>query len=305
MHNYSRRNFLKTSSGLFALAIAGTSFDLKKQMPLLSFSTLGCPDWDFTTIINFAAANNYNGIELRGILRQLDLTKCPEFSTAANIESSLKFLKEKNLRFVDLGSSAELHHAEETTRRKNLNDAKRFIDMAQQLKCPYVRVFPNQLPKDQDRNATIDLIIKGLLELGEYAKGTDVTVLMESHGDLVQSDEVKKIMQAAENPYVGLVWDVVNMWSVSKEPPTAVYEKLKTYIRHTHIKDAIIVDGKDNYTLLGKGETPIFEAIDALYNGGYKGYFSFEWEKLWHPEIAEPEVALADYPLAMKQHFMQ
>ena len=21
---------------------------------------------------------------------------------------------------------------------------------------------------------------------------------------------------------------------------------------------------------------------------GYKGYYSFEWEKLWHPEIAEP-----------------
>ena len=54
---------------------------------------------------------------------------------------------------------------------------------------------------------------------------------------------------------------------------------------------------------MGKGEVPIFQAIDILYKGGYKGYYSFEWEKLWHPEIDEPEIALADYPKTMKQHF--
>jgi hypothetical protein len=36
---------------------------------------------------------------------------------------------------------------------------------------------------------------------------------------------------------------------------------------------------------------------------GYKGYYSFEWEKLWHPEIAEPAIALAHYPGAMKKLF--
>jgi len=28
---------------------------------------------------------------------------------------------------------------------------------------------------------------------------------------------------------------------------------------------------------------------------GYKGFYSFEWEKRWHPEIEEPEVAFAQY----------
>jgi len=54
---------------------------------------------------------------------------------------------------------------------------------------------------------------------------------------------------------------------------------------------------------MGRGEVPIFDAIDALSKGGYKGYYSFEWEKLWHPELAEPEIALADYAIAMKKHF--
>ncbi len=303
MIRYStRRGFLKTA-GLFGIAFATSSFDFKKYTPLLSFSTLGCPDWSFQNIVNFAVANNYNGIEIRGVQRQLDLTKCPEFSSAANINASRKLVEEKGLRFVDLGSSAEMHHADPAERQKNLDEAKRFIDLAHQLDCPNVRVFPNDFPKEQEKNATIDLIVKSLVELGDHAKGSNVRVLMESHGEVVHSDDIVKIMQTAEHPNVGMVWDIVNMWSVTKEPPAQVYEKLKKYIYHTHIKDLKIVDGKERYVLLGKGETPIFEAIDILAKNDYKGYYSFEWEKMWHPEIEEPEIALADYPKAMKEHF--
>ena len=93
------------------------------------------------------------------------------------------------------------------------------------------------------------------------------------------------------------------MWTITKEPPAQVYEKIKKYIYHTHIKDAKLVNGKVEYTLLGKGEVPIFEAIDLLQKGGYTGFYSFEWEKMWHPEIPEPELAFADYPKAMKKYF--
>jgi sugar phosphate isomerase/epimerase len=126
---------------------------------------------------------------------------------------------------------------------------------------------------------------------------------MESHGDVVQIDDLLTIMQAAEHSHVGLVWDIANMWTATKESPEEVYNKLKKYIRHTHIKDANLVQGKLAYTLLGQGDVPVFKAIDTLAKSGYKGYYSFEWEKMWHPEIAEPEIALAHYPKAMKKHF--
>jgi sugar phosphate isomerase/epimerase len=126
---------------------------------------------------------------------------------------------------------------------------------------------------------------------------------METHGDLVHSDDILKIMQSANHSHVGLVWDVANMWTVTKEPPIAVYQKLKKYIRHTHIKDASIVEGKVQYKLLGEGDVPIFEAIDELVKAGYKGFYSFEWEKLWHPELAEPEIAFAHFSSVMRRHF--
>ena len=222
----TRRHFIKTATGL-VIVFATTSFDFKKYTPLLSFSTLGCPDWTFETILNFAVNNDYNGIELRGIQRQLDLTKCPEFSSKKNILATRKIIEEKKLRIVDLGSSAEMHHSDATERKKNLDEAKSFIQLAQQLNCPYIRVFPDNFPKEQERNETMDLILKGLLELGNYAKDTGVTVLMETHGDLVQSADIEKIMLSVNHPNVGLVWDVVNMWSVTKEPPVQVYPRLK------------------------------------------------------------------------------
>lgn len=286
---------------MLALASSGTAFDFKKEKLKLSFSTLGCPDWTFEKIAGFAMEHDYSGIEVRGIQRQMDLTKCKEFS-AENISATLKLMKDKELRFVDLGSSSEMHHDDPGERQKHLDEAKRFIELAEKLNCPYVRVFPNKLPKE-DRNKTIDVIVSGLKEAGDYANGTSVTVLMETHGDVVESAVLKQIMDAVNHPKVGLVWDISNMWTVTKEPPAQVYSFLKKYIYHTHIKDAALSDKGPQYKLMGKGEVPIFEAIDILHKDGYKGYYSFEWEKLWHPEIDEPEVALADYPKAMKEHF--
>jgi sugar phosphate isomerase/epimerase len=303
MYQFTRRKFLKASTVLLTMPFAPTPFEVKKNDPLLAFSTLGCPDWDFQKITDFAVHHNYKGIEVRGLQRQMDLTKCNEFSSAQNISTTLAIMKDKGLSFIDLGASANLHIADAGERKKNLDEARRFIDLAQQINCPYIRVFPNNLPKDKDRNATIELIIKGLLELGDYAKGSNVSVLMETHGDLVRTADIQKVMETAFNEHTGLVWDVANMWSITKEPPVAVYQKLKKYIRHTHIKDLRMIDGKEHYTLLGQGEVPVFTAIDALRDGGYKGYYSFEWEKLWHPEIDEPEIAFADYSKVMKQHF--
>ena len=122
---------------------------------------------------------------------------------------------------------------------------------------------------------------------------------MESHGEVVEKDLLLRIMQASEHPNVGLIWDIFNMWSVTKESPAEVYATLKKYILHVHVKDAVRKDNKWHYVQVGKGETPIPEGLSALVHGGYKGFYSFEWEKKWHPTIAEPEVVIPEFPKAI------
>jgi fatty-acyl-CoA synthase len=46
---------------------------------------------------------------------------------------------------------------------------------------------------------------------------------------------------------------------------------------------------------MGEGEVPVREQLKVLEQYGYNGYVSVEWEKKWHPEIAEPEIALPQH----------
>jgi hypothetical protein len=46
------------------------------------------------------------------------------------------------------------------------------------------------------------------------------------------------------------------------------------------------------YCLLSEGDMPLRTICTLLKQGSYDGYLSLEWEKKWHPEIEEPEVAL-------------
>lgn len=300
----TRRDFIRAGgAGLMGIAMTGPFMEALKKTPPLSFSTLGCPDWTFPETVKFAAAHGFKGLEVRGIKREMDLPKCPEFSSPENIRATCKLVKDHGLEFVDLGSSVSLHDREGSERRGNIEDAKRFIDLAEKIKCPFIRVFPNDLPANQERNETLDLISSGMTELGNHAKGSGVRVLMESHGQVVYVEDLNRIMAACAGPNTGLVWDIVNMWAVTKEPTADVYDRLKKYIFHIHIKDLNVVGDKHVYTLLGKGNTPILETLDMLVKDGYKGYYSFEWEKMWHPEIEEPEIALADFAAVMKQRY--
>jgi hypothetical protein len=36
----------------------------------------------------------------------------------------------------------------------------------------------------------------------------------------------------------------------------------------------------------------MFASLAAI---GFDGFVSFEWEKLWHPELATPEIALPHF----------
>ena len=304
MTSINRRAFLRNSALAAAgMVIANSAMAGKKYTPHLSFSTLGCPKWSFTQIVNAAVEYGYDGIEIRGILNFMDITKAPEFSSPEGIAETVKVLADKKLKLVCLGASASMHYADAEKRKSNLDEAKSLIDLAQKTNCPYIRVFPDKFPQDQDRSVTMELIINGLKELGDHARDTRVSVLMETHGEVVKTDDSQYIMEKAGGPHVGLVWDVSNMWCVTKESPTMVYGKLKKYIHHAHFRDARIVNGQEQSVLLGLGEVPLKEAARLLEADNYQGFYSFEWEKRWMPKVEDPEIAFPQYVKAIKTFF--
>jgi sugar phosphate isomerase/epimerase len=75
-----------------------------------------------------------------------------------------------------------------------------------------------------------------------------------------------------------------------------MYETLKNYIEIVQIKDGFFKPNNTyEYTLTGKGEVPIAEILSIIESEKYKGFISFEWEKRWHPELPNPEIALPHF----------
>ena len=46
---------------------------------------------------------------------------------------------------------------------------------------------------------------------------------------------------------------------------------------------------------------PVRDTVQVLAPSGYIGYYRFEWEKAWHPDFEEPEVALPHYARVMRE----
>jgi predicted xylose isomerase-like sugar epimerase len=57
--------------------------------------------------------------------------------------------------------------------------------------------------------------------------------------------------------------------------------------------------------LLGAGDVPVKEQVRVLAAAGYQGFYCFEWEKTWHPEIEEPEVAFPHYAKTMAAYLAE
>jgi sugar phosphate isomerase/epimerase len=262
-------------------------------MPL-GFSTLGCPTWPWSKILDFAAEQQFAAIELRGILTNMDLTKVPELAPD-KIDESKRQLKAHGLRVSCLGASANMHDMDPVKHAAQLDEARRFIDLAQQLGAPYVRVFGNEYVKDVPREQMLAHIAGALRSLGDYARPKGVTVIIESHGDFTDSPSLLELLQRADSPNVALLWDAHHTFVSGKEPPEVTVAKLGRYIKHTHLKDSVPAGDDRRYVLTGTGDVPVKRQIEALAKIGYRGLYSFEWEKRWHAEIEEPEVALAQY----------
>jgi len=301
----TRRMFINIGAAAVAAPAIIRAGRQAKRLPI-GFSTLGCPNWEWKTILDQAARHGFAAIELRGLMGEMDLPKSPQF-TGAKLKESLKDLDALGLKISDLGASTNMHEPDAGKRAKQMDEAKRFIELAHQLGSPYVRVFPNQMVKGEERKTTIDRIVTGLRELGDQAKGGGVTVIVESHGEFTTSSQLLEIIQGAAHPNVAFLWDAHHT-CVAGEKPAETFKLLGRYIRHTHLKDSRAPKGDEKdrrYVLTGSGDVPVKETVKVLADGGYRGYYNFEWEKKWHPEIEEPEVAFPHYAKVMRQYLAE
>jgi sugar phosphate isomerase/epimerase len=295
-----RRAFLATlGAGLAAPAVLRSQGRRKRHR--LAFSTLGCPAWSFKTVLESADRFGFAGIELRGIEGEMDLTKRPEL-TGSGLARTKADLAALGLVITDLGASSNMHEKDPAAREKQLDEGRRFIDLAHTLGVPYVRMFGDRIPKEEPKEDVLKRVSEGFQAMASHAKPAGVSVLIESHGDFTHSKDLLEILTRVDSPQFALLWDAHHTFVAGQEKPADTGAALGRYVRHTHIKDSRPEGSDRRYVLTGTGQVPVAEQVKVLAGAGYKGYYCFEWEKKWHPEIEEPEVAFPQYAKVMGEY---
>jgi sugar phosphate isomerase/epimerase len=256
------------------------------------FSTLSCPDWPWTRVVEEASRLGFDGIEPRVVDGGLDLPSAAPFQPD-RIDDTRHRLAARGLAIPCLGSGAVFHDADRFD--ASLEEGLACIELAQRLGAPYVRVFGDRLPAGTERGETLARIVRGIGALCRACEGTAVMVLHETHGDFSHVDPLMEVAVRVADPHYGVLWDVEHTFRAYGGDLSGFLSRAWPLVRHVHLKDSRTVDGVTTPCLVGRGDVPLRSILALLDQLGYDGHLSLEWEKKWHPEIEEPEIALPDY----------
>lgn len=284
-----------------------------------SFSTLGCPYYTFDQMIELAKKCGYTGIEFRIYQGQEDLRNCPEFGKD-NIASTKKRFQEADIKIACLSSSARFAYPDADNQRRQLEHAETYLQMASDLECPYVRIFAGPYPVNfnghpksesfiEEYRASIPpekvagltkeecdkWVMEGFYKVGELGKKYGVMPLMETHDDFCSGAVVRRLLDGSGSDNVGILWDCLHPYRYGLDLHET-FEEVRSRIHHVHMKDSSdLTPWGFVPALVGNGEMDIRTALDILKTNNYSDFISFEWEKLWFPEVEEPDVAIPQF----------
>src|SRR5690625_3304053 len=138
----------------------------------------------------------------------------------------------------------------------------------------------------------------------KLAEEYDVELLIETHDDWTNCEYIAEIFEKIDSKHLQVVWDIHHPYRTVDEVAERTWEVLGDRIRYTHWKDSYPTDQTAKgyqLCLMGEGDIPLQVIFDLLQEKGYDGYYTLEWEKVWWPDIEEPEIAFKQYVEYMRE----
>lgn len=279
MHKNTRREFLQaglaTTGSLAVTKVTGAASSAQGNNPALGGGhfKLGivtynlAKDWDVPTIIKNCELTGFEAVELRTTHRH---GVEPTLTKEQRAEVKSRFAASK-VRLLSLGTICEFHAPDQAVVRKNIDECKRFIELAHDIGALGVKVRPNGIPKEVPEAQTIAQIGASLRECGAAGQNFGVEIWVEVHGrDSSQPERMAKMMEAAKHPQVGICWNS-NQEDLTNGSVKQSFARLKPWLRSAHINE------------LWKPEYPWRELFGLMKESGYNRYTLAEI-----PETSDP-----------------
>ena len=190
-------------------------------------------DWDIDTIIKNCEATGFEGVELRTTHKH---GVEPSISKDRRTEVRKRF-EGSRVRLVSLGSTCEYQSPDQSVVQRNIEETRRFCQLAHDLGCMGVKVRPNGFPRNSDHARVLEQIGHALNECGNIARDLGVEIWVEVHGgETEEPSNIHRIMEVSNHPSVGICWnsndtDIVN-GSVQQS-----FDLLNPWLKSCHINE--------------------------------------------------------------------
>jgi sugar phosphate isomerase/epimerase len=211
-------------------------------------------------------------------------------STSDDYLLTLRRLAYRNrVEIYSIGTRVRLAQPTSELREQQLNELRKWLDVAQKLGATHVRVFGGSKPDGTTLDQAIGFAAETLKRGAEYAGARGLILGVEDDGGITDfAKDTIEIIRRADSPWAGMNLDVGNF------RPPAVYDQIEMSIPYavsTHIKtEAAVGDGNARVPLDWDRVFKMFAAH------GFRGYMGLEYEA-----TADPSTAVPDYLRKLKK----
>lgn len=161
----------------------------------------------------------------------------------------------------------------------DVDDLARAIPRMHRFGTPFIRImsYPNDKDNPIDDAAWRAEAIRRVKELAKMAEDGGIILAHENCSGWggLSADNSNILLGEVDSPALKVVYDTGNPVTYHQDA-WAYYEAVKDSICYVHIKDARVVDGKEQYCFAGEGRGFVKETVQDLLGRGYEGGFSIE-----------------------------
>lgn len=255
----------------------------------LSFSTKGWHGYSWSDFCTAAKSMHFSGIELHNIGGAFFSDRSSPFHAHA-AAATVRSLYEMQLSIPCIDTIE--NPADPARTAEFLKEISDCIEIAANLRIPYVRVRALPIADLADPNAHIAALIRQVLPAAEAAK---IAILVETAGIFKNTRTLCTLLDDFACDSLAALWDMHATCFEAGETPEETIRNLGAYVRHVHIRDAQKENGGTVPCLIGEGDLPIGELMLALRSVNYDGFISLVWDPAWMPELDDMEIIFSHF----------
>ncbi|MBQ9980199.1 MAG: AMP-binding protein, partial [Oscillospiraceae bacterium] len=244
-----------------------------------AFTTRYIPAESWNDYCAMAAASKFAGIVIGSVTEKIFADKSspinPELARATR-----RRLAEQKLEIPCIDTAADMMD-------ENSGEISDALSAARNLSVPYVVVHTCC----EDMEAVETRLEKIIAE----AEVMGVEILIETTGVFSNTERLRDVLNYFASDLLSACWNMHDTCLAAGESAEFTIRNLGAYVKHVRVYDAVKTEAGECPELIGDGQLPMTELVNALRSVNYDGFVSLLWDPEWIPELPDTEIIFSHY----------